>query len=257
MLGALDATAQGRPAEAERWAEAAERASYEGSLPDGSASIDSWRALLRAHALPARGGDDARGCGACGPDARALEPVPADALVLLRAVAAGWPARSTRPTTCLADVAEEGLELGAHEAVAVALGERAAVAIGRGAWVEAEEFADQALRVIRRSRMEEYPTSALAYALAARVALHRGKPSAPTSSSLGRSACGPRLTYAAPYFAVQTRLELARAYVAIADAGGAETMLREIDALAASPTRPRHAPGPGRGAARQPEDDAR
>ena len=48
VLGALDATVQGRPAEAERWAEAAERADYDGALPDGSSSIDSWRAVLRA-----------------------------------------------------------------------------------------------------------------------------------------------------------------------------------------------------------------
>ena len=41
----------------------------------------------------------------------------------------------------------------------------------------------------------------------------------------------PRLTYALPYFAVQTRLELARAYLTLADAGGARTMLREVDAL--------------------------
>ena len=57
------------------------------------------------------------------------------------------------------------------------------------------------------------------------------KPSALTSSSLGRSACVRGSPTPLPYFAVQTRLELARAYVAIADAGGAETMLREIDAL--------------------------
>ena len=55
-----------------------------------------------------------------------------------------------------------------------ALGERSAIAIERGAWVQAEELADQALRFIRRSLMEEYPTSALAYSAAARVALHRG-----------------------------------------------------------------------------------
>ena len=42
----------------------------------------------------------------------------------------------------------------------------------------------------------------------------------------------PRLTYALPYFAVQTRLELARAYLTLADAGGAATMLREIDTIA-------------------------
>ena len=81
-----------------------------------------------------------------------------------------------------ADVAEEGLELAATDAVTLALGERAAIAIGRGAWVHAEEFADRALRHIRRSLMEEYPTSALAYSVAARVALHRGDRPAPRSS---------------------------------------------------------------------------
>ena len=34
-----------------------------------------------------------------------------------------------------------------------------------------------------------------------------------------------------PWLSVQTRLELARAYLTMADAGGAETMLREIDGL--------------------------
>ena len=48
VLGALLATVRGRPAQAERWAEAAERATYDGALPDGSPSIDSWLALLRA-----------------------------------------------------------------------------------------------------------------------------------------------------------------------------------------------------------------
>ncbi len=78
VLGALLATVWGRPAEAERWADAAERGSYDGTLPDGSASIDSWLALLRAPAVSERGGEDARGCGARGPDARPWEPDPAD-----------------------------------------------------------------------------------------------------------------------------------------------------------------------------------
>ena len=113
----------------------------------------------------------------------------------------------------------------------VALAERAAVAIERGAWVEAEGFADRAVRVIRRGRMGEYPASAFIYALAARVALHRGETQGAHELLARSQRLRPRLTYAVPYFAVQTRLELARAYVAIVDAGGAETMLREIDAL--------------------------
>ena len=65
----------------------------------------------------------------------------------------------------------------------------------------------------------------------ARVALHRGETERAHELLARSQRLRPRLTYAAPYFAVQTRLELARAYVAIVDAGGAETMLREIDAL--------------------------
>ena len=79
--------------------------------------------------------------------------------------------------------------------------------------------------------MEEYPTSAFAYAVAARVALHRGDAERAQELLARAQRLRPRLTYALPYFAVQTRLELARAYLALADAGGAGTMLREIDAI--------------------------
>ena len=130
-----------------------------------------------------------------------------------------------------ADAVEEGLELGVAAAVTVALGERALIASGRGARVAAGELSDQALRAIRRSRMEGYPTSALAYAVAARVALHQGD-SAGCQELLTRAQrLRPRLTHALPHFAVQTRLELARAYLTLADTGGAATMLREIDMM--------------------------
>jgi LuxR family maltose regulon positive regulatory protein len=85
--------------------------------------------------------------------------------------------------------------------------------------------------VIRRSRLDAYPISAFAYALAARVALYVGE--APRARTLLAKAQSlrPGLTYALPYLAVQARLELARAYMGMADAAGAATMVREIDAL--------------------------
>jgi hypothetical protein len=46
MLGAWVQALGGHAAAAERWADAAEQGSYEGMLPDGSSSIDGWRALL-------------------------------------------------------------------------------------------------------------------------------------------------------------------------------------------------------------------
>ena len=255
MIGGLIAALWGRPAEAERWADAAERATYDGALPDGSASIDSWLALLRAQHCR-----------------RGVARMRTDAEVAVATLARGSQFRPSALTVLasshslageidqaddlFADATEEGLELGVTAAVTVALGERALIASGRGASVPAEELTDQALRVIRRSRMEEYPTSALAYAVAARVALHRGD-SAGCQELLTRSQrLRPRLTYALPHFAVQTRLELARAYLTLADAGGAATMLREIDMI--SRRRPDLGATSGRGGpvARQPDDAA-
>jgi LuxR family transcriptional regulator, maltose regulon positive regulatory protein len=229
-LGAAVASTWGRPAEAERLADAAERASYEGSLPDGSASVDSWRAIVRAQLCR-----------------RGVAQMRTDAEYAVRTLARG---SFNRPNAALqlafaqwlagevdqaddqfADVAEEGLELGALEAAALALGERAALAIERGAWVQADELVERALQLIRGSRMEEYPTSAFVWALAARVAVHREGAERAQEFLARAQRLRSRLTYAVPYFSIQTRLELARAFLALADAGGAATMLREIDAI--------------------------
>jgi len=229
-LGAAVASTWGRPVEAERLFAAAEHGTYEGVLPDGSASVDSWRALVRAQLCR-----------------RGVARMRADAEFAVRTLARG---SFNRPNAALqlafalwlagdvdeaddvfADVAEEGLEMGTLEAAGLALAERAAIAIGRGAWVQAEELVERALQVIRRSRMEEYPTSALLYVLVARVALRRGEAGRAQEFLARAQRLRPRLTYAVPYFSVQTRLELARAYLTLADAGGAWTMVREIDAL--------------------------
>ena len=230
VLGALLAAAWGRPAEAERWAHAAERGSYEGTLPDGSASIDSWLALLRAQLCR-------RGIGMMRTDAELAVGTLArtslfwaHALGLL-AIARLLAGEVDQADDLFAEVVEEGLELGGTDLVIVALGERAAIALGRGAWVHAEEHVDRALGIIRRYGMEEYPTSALAYSVAARVALHREDVPGAEELLAQVQRLRPRLSHGMPYYSVQTRLELARAYVAMADAGGAETMLREIEAL--------------------------
>ena len=230
VFGGLLNAIWGRSAEAERWATAAERGSYEGALPDGSASIDAWLALMRA--VHCRSG---------------VEGMRTDAEIAVRTLAPGsqfrpnaqgllacsqWLAGELNEADDLfADVAEGGLELGATDAVTVALGMRAAIAIGRGAWVQAEELADQGLRGISRFRMGEYPTSALVYSGGGS---NRAPPgNAPGAQDLVTRAqrLRPRLGYAMPHFSIQARLELARAYLALADAGGAATMLREIDAI--------------------------
>ena len=230
VMGGLLSAIWGRPSEAERWADAAERATYKGNLPDGSTSIDSWRALLRA--LQCR-----KGAARMRIDAELAVATLArgsqfwPSAQLLHAVSLWLAGEVDQADDLFADVAEEGLELAATDAVTVALGERAAIALGRGAWVEAEEFADRGLRIIRQFGMEEYPTSALVYLPAARVALHHGDVPRAQELIANSQRLRPRLTYAMPHLSVQARLEMARAYLTLADAGGAATMLREIEAI--------------------------
>ena len=227
VIGGLIAGLWGRPAEAERWADAAERGTHAGPLFDGSASIDSWLALFRAQLCAggvAKMRTDAEAAVATLARGSQFRP---SALALL-ATSHSLAGELDQADDLFADAAEEGLELGATAAVTVSLGQRALIASGRGAWVSAGELADQALRVIRRSRMEEYPTSALAYAVAARVALHQRNSDGCQELLARTQRLRPRLTYAMPHFAVQTRLELARAHLTLADAGGAAIMLREI-----------------------------
>jgi LuxR family transcriptional regulator, maltose regulon positive regulatory protein len=230
VIAGLYNAISGRAAEADRWSDAAERASYEGTLPDGSASIDAWRALLRAQRCRqgvARMRADAE--LAVATLARGSQFWP-NALLLL-GVARLMAGEVDEADELFADVVEEGVALGAADGVAVALSERAAIAVGRGAWVQAEELTNRAVRFVRQTRTEEYTTSAIVHALAARVALHRGDAPGAEDFLARAQRQRLRLTHALPHLATQTRLELARAYLMRADAAGVSTMLREIDAI--------------------------
>ena len=208
VLGAVLAALWGRPAEAHRWAEAAERGTYEGTLPDGTPSIDAWRAFLSA-LLCNQGPETMRTSAGRAVDGIApASPFHASALLFV-AVSHWLMGEIDRADDLFADAAEEGLEVGSFEAAAAALGERAAISINREMWVEAEELTHRALLVIRRSRMDEYPGSAFVYAVAARVALHRADAQRAQELLALAQRLRPQLTYAVPYFSVQTRLELA------------------------------------------------
>src|ERR671922_154532 len=230
IIGGLIAAVGGRRAQAERWADVAERAIPSGPLPDGSPSSDAWLALLSA-VLCRKG----------------LARMLADAQRAAREIPSGSPFRPSalvmtgiahwldgdvdRADELLAEAAAEGLEVGAPEPAVVALSERAMLAIGRGTWVEAEKLANRALSLVGSARLDEYPTTAVLYAVAARVALHREETQRGHELLRRAQRLQPRLTYALPYFSVQLRLELARAYLSLADAGGARTVLREADTL--------------------------
>ena len=106
---------------------------------------------------------------------------------------------------------------------------RAVLAADREAWGIAETHAKAARDVIVRAHLTEYPLSVMVYAMGARLALRRGNRVQGLTDLAHADRLRPATTVALPWLAVQTRLELARCRVSIADAAGAHTVLRELD----------------------------
>jgi LuxR family maltose regulon positive regulatory protein len=230
MLGAWIQALGGHAAAAERWADAAERGSYAGMLPDGSTSIEGWRALLRAKLC--RHG--VRQMRADAELALTLIPVgslwraPAELLLGISHLLAGDLGVADR---VLAEAFEVAQDTGATVAASVALAERAILAIGRQDWQVAETLVEQARSVISRAHLEECVTSLVLYAAGARVAIHQGSLDQAEQDLARARQLRPQATHALPYYSVQARLELARAHLALADMGAAQGVLREVEDL--------------------------
>jgi len=131
----------------------------------------------------------------------------------------------------LQDAVSIGEQVDSPVAVAAALGERSLIAMARSEWDRAEALTGQAGTVLRQAGIEESFATPLVRALRARMALHRADAQAARRELV--SAQHPRrlLTYALPHLAVQARIELARAHLALADLAGARTLMREVDDL--------------------------
>ena len=88
-------------------------------------------------------------------------------------------------------------------------------------------FAEQALALMEGGQFDDYWTSALVFAWAARVALQRGDLEQGRQLVARAARLRPLLNYALPVVSAQALLEMARAYIALADPGGARAVLRQ------------------------------
>jgi len=227
VLGAWLSALAGRPAAAERWADAAARGPSGEPSPDSGSTGDGWRALL--------------GAGLCRDGAERMRTDAETTLALLPATSR-W-----RPTAqlllgiahllagdldaadrALADAAEVGEGAGVDTAT-VALAERALVAISRGAWQEAETLAERARSTSRGVWLERHLTSVLLHAVSARLALRRGEIPAAREHLARAERLRPQLSHVLPHYAVQAQLEVARGHRALADAATARAVLRDAD----------------------------
>jgi LuxR family transcriptional regulator, maltose regulon positive regulatory protein len=223
---AMFAALTGRPAEAERWADAVDRWQYGDVDRTGDDPyIEGWAAFLRAN-LCRHGVEQMRA------DAdEAARKFAAAGIVLPAAPFNQGLARVVSGDSDGADAFFEDAisigEAGAPDVLEDALCERALLAIKHNEWSQAEAFASQARSVLRRAGIEDL----LDCVLQARVALHGGDLPAARRELVTAQRLRPLVTYALPILAVQARIELTRVHLALGDLAGARTLMQEIDDL--------------------------
>jgi LuxR family transcriptional regulator, maltose regulon positive regulatory protein len=223
--GSLIFALLGRPAEAERWAASAERASLGGILPDGS-TMEGTLAYLRAILCRDGVGEMRRNAQLAWKGLSPASPYRATMLYTegISYLLEGDPARAA---PILARAVEVAVGAGSQPLAALILAEQCGVAAERDDWAEVTALARRAIAIVEDGCLSDYWTSALVYAWAARAALHRGDvPQA--RFYLGRaSRLRPLLTYVLPVVSVQALLEMACSYMTLADPGGAAAVLTQ------------------------------
>jgi LuxR family transcriptional regulator, maltose regulon positive regulatory protein len=229
MLPALTgnpADAERRAGIAERAAGAAKREAVTASLPDGSPTIEPWLALLRA-LLCRDGVDQMRADAELGAKTMAAGSFLRASSLLLLGVAHLMAGDPDQADVLFADQVAEGRSAGAMTAVCFVLAERSLLAIARGERDLGERYLSEAQAVARETNIEDHPTIAIMYAVAARMALHRADRPRARAELTRAQGLRPALTYAVPHFAVQARTELTKAHLALGDLAGARTLMRE------------------------------
>jgi LuxR family transcriptional regulator, maltose regulon positive regulatory protein len=223
------AAVTGRPADAERWADVVDRWQQDAARPDDPAA-EAFALLLRtivcrhgAGQMRADADEAARRFTALG----TMLPV----IPLMQGLARILSSDPGSGDACFEDADSIGQNGGVPEVRAIALCERALVAMARRQWDRAETFAGQAHEVMRAARIDESFATPLVGTVGARIDLHRGDIPAARQKLVSAQRLRPLLTYALPHLAVQARIELAHAHLILGDLAGARTLMREIDEL--------------------------
>jgi len=231
VLGAWTHALRGRPEAALRWAHVADQGPADAVMPDDDPAL-AWTSALRAALCPdgieAMRTDAETATRTANPDSQAQ----ATGAFLLGAahVLAGDEAIGEQ---MLVDAGELALELGTTDCAALALATRSLLANERNDAAEAEALALQAREIVDAARLDDYATSALTYVASARAALRHNNWTRAATDMERASQLTPLLTYAIPWLAVQVRLELARAHLALVNWSSAAAVMSEVDELVA------------------------
>ena len=230
VLAAIVSALTARPVEAERWADAVDRWQYGDPARPDDPPAEAWAAVLRA-LLCRRGVKQMRADADEAVRRFAAQGIVAPAPALFQGIARVLCGDLESGELSLEDAVSVGADASAPEVFPVALCERALVAMARGEWDRAETLAGQARNALQQAGAEDSYAAPLVCAVRARLAKHRGDVPAARAELVKAQQPRPLLTYALPHLAVQTRIELARVHLALADQAGARTLMREVDDL--------------------------
>ena len=227
VLGALGEAMLGHVATTERWAGAALAAAGAGDrvMPDGS-PLEGWLAVMEASLF--RQGVARLRADAETAQAR-LDPRSSFQVTAMFLEASSYQL-DDQPVAAdegLARTIEMSRHLTLPPATVMALGERAVLAIERRDWSAAAELVDEGVALVDKSHLGGYVQATIVYAVAARVAAHRGDVVAAKRNAALASRLRPLCTAAVPISA-HFLLQLAHAYLELADPAGARTVLRQV-----------------------------
>jgi LuxR family maltose regulon positive regulatory protein len=220
----------GQSAAAERWAAISDAASFDQVPLDGTASFDSARAMLRAVMCPS-GPEQMMADATVGVAQEAPWSPWRDTALVLSAHAHLLAGGEDEAGALFAEAVGVGTTLGNTDTVVDGLAELALLAMDRDRWAEAAERVDRALEVIDEYRLHDYAVSVLAFAVAARLAMHRGDLDEADRQLSRAMRARPSCTYVLPFYAVRARLQLAKIYSIRGDQAAARHLLREVDEL--------------------------
>jgi len=226
VAGAWIHLLNGRPQAADHLADIAEQSTSSRDPGDGSASFESSRAILRA-VMARHGPEDMLANALLAVDAeRPGSPWRTNGLLMLGS------ARLLLGDDAAADAAfTDAVEAGGMAGALVSWASRASLAIARKDWAAAERFTRESRAVIARAQVGHILPSLMTYAVGARIAIHHGDMTHAREELVRAQLVRPLASYAAPWVAVGALLELARAYLALADPAGARNVVSEAEAI--------------------------
>ena len=220
----------GRPEAADHLADIVEHATFTGPPANGSASFESGRALLRA-SMARSGPDDAVANAAFAVAAEGSESpwrrISCEALALSYILRGD----ATMAEEALAAAIEAAPRRGTYAFYALAL--QASLALARHDWVAAGRDAREAHDRFDQMHFEAVASSVLVHAVAARVAIHHGDVRRGREELVHAQLVRPLASHALPSTAIVGLLEVARAYLAIADPAGAGVAVADAERILA------------------------